>query len=223
MPYFANIFPSNLAALLNANYFGGNELPTTIGGQPITATQAVYLMASASEFGNDWTDTQDALDTAVGKNLFFHPQYGALATYSSVGHSRYNAGTISLRERLGTSLTMDLNYTLSHSLDDASGLQTGSGYGSLFIENAIRHHDWYANSDFDVRHLINANAIWELPVGRGHWLLRDSNKVVNGILGGWQLSGIFRWNSGLPIFSPYDDARWATNWNVQSSAVRINL
>ena len=35
------------------------------------------------------------------------------------------------------------------------------------------------------------------------------------------MSGIYRWNSGLPLSAPYDDARWATNWNVQSNNVRI--
>ena len=40
--------------------------------------------------------------------------------------------------------------------------------------------------------------------------------VLDAIFGGWQLAGIFRWNSGLPITSPFDDARWATNWNVQA-------
>jgi hypothetical protein len=65
------------------------------------------------------------------------------------------------------------------------------------------------------------NSVWQLPFGRGQWFFHDSNKWVNGILGGWQLSTIFRWNSGLPIFSPFDDARWATNWEVQSSGVRI--
>jgi hypothetical protein len=222
IPYFANLFPANLAALVNANYCGFTCVPTTVNGQPTTQTQAVYLMAvGALAFGNDWTDTQDGLDTAVGKDLFFHPQYGALATYSSVGHSRYNAGTLSIRERLGNSLTMDLNYTLSHSLDDASGLQTGAGYGALFIENPIRQHDWYANSDFDVRHLINANAIWEMPFGRGRHFLAHANRWADAAVGGWRLTGIFRWNSGFPISTPFDDARWATNWNVQSNAVRI--
>ena len=221
IPYFANLFPANLAALINANYFGGNELPTTINGKPITQTQAVYLMGSAAEFGNDWTDTQDALDTAIGGNLFFHPQYGALATYSSIGHSRYNAGTISVRERLGKSLTLDFNYTLSHSLDDASGVQTGTGYGALFIQNPIRQHDWYANSDFDIRHIININSIWELPFGRGRYFFSSAGKLANAAVGGWRLTGIYRWNSGLPISLPFDDARWATNWNVQTNTVAI--
>jgi hypothetical protein len=45
------------------------------------------------------------------------------------------------------------------------------------------------------------------------------NRVADAIAGGWQLSGIFRWNSGLPANAPIDDARWATNWQVQSFAV----
>jgi len=209
IPYFANLFPSDLGDLL-------------FGDPTLTQTQAVYLMASADVFGNDWTDTQDVLDGVLGTNLFFHPQYGALATYSSIGHSRYNAGTLSVRQRLGRSLTFDFNYTLSHSLDDASGVQTGGGFGALFIQNPIRQHDWYGNSDFDIRHLINANSIWELPFGRGRKYFSGANNLTDSVIGGWRLSGIFRWNSGLPIGTPFDDARWATNWNVQSNTVRIS-
>jgi hypothetical protein len=47
--------------------------------------------------------------------------------------------------------------------------------------------------------------------------MNSSNRAVDAILGGWQLSGIYRWNTGLPETSPYDDARWATNWNVQAN------
>jgi hypothetical protein len=209
IPYFANLFPSDLGDII-------------FGDPSLTQTQTVYLLGSADIFGNDWTDTQDVLDGALGTNLFFHPQYGALATYSSIGHSRYNAGTLSIRERLGRSLTFDFNYTLSHSLDDASGLQTGGGFGALFIQNPILQHDWYGNSDFDIRHLINANSIWELPFGHGRKYLSGTNSVTDAVVGGWRLSGIFRWNSGLPISTPFDDARWATNWNVQSNTVRIN-
>jgi len=206
IPYFANLFPANLGDL--------------IWGDPsLTQTQAIYLIAT-DVFGNDWTDTQDVLDGVLGTNLFFHPQYGALATYSSIGHSRYNAGTLSIRQRLGRSLTFDFNYTLSHSLDDASGVQTGGGFGALFIQNPILQDDWYGNSDFDIRHLINANSIWELPFGRGRKYFSGANNLADAAIGGWRLSGIMRWNSGLPISTPFDDARWATNWNVQSNTFR---
>jgi hypothetical protein len=172
-------------------------------------------------YGNDWTDTQDVIEDGLGKNIFFHPQYGALSAFSSVARSNYHAGTLSIRERLGRSLTMDFNYTLSHSFDDASGLQTSEAYGAAFILNPLRQRDNYSTSDFDVRHIINANAVWEMPFGRGRRFFSDAGKLANAFVGGWQLGSIVRWNSGLPIFSPYDDARWATNWNAQSSGVRL--
>lgn len=207
IPYFANLFPANMGDII-------------FGDPSLNQTQTVYAIAH-DFFDNDWTDTQDVIDGSLGTNFFFNPQYGALSAYSSVARSWYHAGTLSIRERLGKSLTFDFNYTLSHSLDDASGLQTGTGYGSLFIENPIDQRQSYASSDFDIRHIINANAIWELPFGHGRKFFGNSSGVVNTILGGWQLSGIYRWNSGVPESSPFDDARWATNWNAQSNAIRL--
>ena len=218
IPYFENLF----AAIPN---FARFMLGSSRAGLAANATQVVYGDALIFN-GNDWTTTQSDIDGAAEdqgiKNFFYNSQYGALSSFGSVGNLNYHAATVTIRERLGERLLLDFNYTLSHSLDDASGLQTSGGYSTAFILNPIRQHDNYANSDYDVRHLINMNGVWQLPLGRGRWLLHDSNKVVNGILGGWQLSGIFRWNSGLPIFSPYDAATWATNWNAQSSGVRVS-
>jgi hypothetical protein len=217
IPYFENLFARipNLAASL---------LGSSRASWATNATQAVFGDALIFN-GNDWTQTQSEIDFAATdegfQSFFYHPQYGALSAISSIGNSNYHAGTLSIRQRLGEKLYFDFNYTLSHSLDDASGLQTSGNYGTSLILNPLRQRDNYADSDFDVRHIINSNAVWQIPVGRGRWLLKDTNKIVNAFLGGWQLSGVFRWNSGLPIYSPYDDSRWATNWNVQSSGVRL--
>lgn len=223
IPWFANMLPANIAALMNLNYFenpGCADPDSFCVPETFNQTQAVYEVA-LNFYGNDWTDTQDVIEQGLDRNIFFHPQYGALSSFSSIARSNYHAGSLTVRERLGRSLTMDFNYTLSHSHDDASGLQTSGAYGGAFILNPLRQHDNYSDSDFDIRHIINANAVWEVPVGRGRALFGNSNKVADAIIGGWQLSGIWRWNSGLPFSAPYDDARWATNWNAQSSTVRI--
>jgi len=60
------------------------------------------------------------------------------------------------------------------------------------------------------------NAIYELPFGRGKLLAGGAGRGLDALIGGWQLSGIFRWNTGLPVSAPIDDARWATNFQVQS-------
>ena len=220
IPYFANLLPGNIASLIDDIYFGGCCGVFDNPGS-LNQTQAVYAVA-LNFYGNDWTDTQDAIEQGLGRNIFFHPQYGALSAFSSIARSDYHAGTLTVRERLGRSLTMDFNYTLSHSFDDASGLQTSGGYGEAFILNPLRQHDQFAESDFDIRHIINANAVWELPFGRGRKFFGNAGSIGNAVIGGWQLSGIYRWNSGLPISTPYDDARWATNWNAQSNTVRIS-
>jgi len=160
---------------------------------------------------------------------FMQPQYGALSTWSSIGNSNYNAFTFSFRQRLH-SLSLDVNYTYAHSMDDASGLQTETGFlgfgnnvsNGAFIINAIRQGDNYANSDFDIRHSVNADAVWQLPFGKGQAFMSNPSRAMGAILGGWQLPGIFRWNTGLPVEpSPFDNARWATNWDVQANVVPL--
>ncbi|HET9698075.1 MAG TPA: hypothetical protein VFP40_14475, partial [Terriglobales bacterium] len=212
IPYFENLFPG-LAGNLGypASY---------------TATQAAY--ADLNDEGGDFTTMQSDIDnfSNVGTNAFYNPQYGALSAFSTVGNSSYNALAISLRQRLST-LYFDFNYTYSHSIDDASGLQSAASYdGTAFILNPFRQRDNRASSDFDMRHQINANAVWQLPFGTGRKWLTDMPTIGQGIIGNWQLSTIFRWNTGMPIGfydapGVFDDARWATNWEVQSNGVPL--
>ena len=171
----------------------------------------------------DWTSVQDLLDdySTLGRNAFFHPQYAALATYSTVGWSNYNGLSFSLRQRLGSDLAFDLNYTLSHSLDTGSTLEsTTDPFSAGLIRNPLDVRSNYATSDFDVRHVVNANFVAGLPFGKGKMFFGGGNKVVDTILGGWQLTGVFRYNSGLPV-SASDTGLWATNWNFTSRGVRL--
>ena len=218
IPFFQNVLPG-LAGTFN------------ILGTPtaLTPTQAAYRRITHSALGGrnttDYTFVQLLWDdglSPLGDNLFFHPQYAAFSVFSTVARSNYNSAQFSLRQRYKNSLTFDLNYTLSHSLDNASGLQSSGSYGTAFILNALDPDTQYANSDFDVRHIVNANWLVGIPVGRGKRFGGGMNKVADAFLGGWQLTGIFRWNSGLPSGEPFDADRWATNWNVQSNAVRVN-
>ncbi len=217
IPYFENLFPN-----LGEVYWGEPSL---------SSTQAVYAIVAREDFLGqdffdvlDWTFVQSELDdlSIVGPNAFFHPQYAALSVFSTVASSNYHAGTLSIRQRYKDHLSLDFNYTLSKSIDDASGLQSADQFdASAFILNPLRPQDNRAVSDFDIRHIINANGIWELPVGRNRAFLSDMPGIAEAFLGGWQLAGIFRWNTGAPVQTPFDVAQWATNWNVQSNGVRI--
>ena len=153
--------------------------------------------------------------------MFYQPQFGALTAFSTIARSNYNSLQLSLRERLRDDVTFDFNYTYGHSLDNASGLQNQGSYGTGFIVNALTPDQNYATSDFDARHIINANWVVGLPFGRGKRFFGDASGFMEQAFGGWQTTGIFRWNSGLPIQTPFDCCVWATNWNVQSNGVRV--
>jgi Carboxypeptidase regulatory-like domain len=221
--FFDNVFPF---------------MPDWWGDASLTPTQAAYaFLAPGSVGGADiidytflqllWDDSPNCTTCPFGggpsrvNNLFYQPQFGALSAFSTIAHSNYNSFQLSVRQRLAEDVTFDFNYTLGHSLDNASGLQNSSSYGTAFIVNALFPDQNYASSDFDARHIINANWVVGLPFGRGKKFLSNSNGFVEQALGGWQTTGIFRWNSGLPIQTPFDCCVWATNWNVQSNGVRV--
>ncbi|HEV2765328.1 MAG TPA: hypothetical protein VGV38_20265, partial [Pyrinomonadaceae bacterium] len=219
IPYFENVFPGFASA------FGFPEGTSN--------THAVYtFIALPSVGGFNVTDYTLIQSNLVGNNspvaftdrAFVHPQYATLMAWSSIAKSNYNSGQFSLRQRLRNDLLFDFNYTLSHSLDNASGLQnTAVGSSAALIFDPTNLDSNYADSDFDVRHIINANWLVGLPFGRDKKFLNNLPKVADAILGGWQLTGIFRWNSGFPtnVLRPFAFQRWATNWQVSSGMVAL--
>jgi hypothetical protein len=201
-PYFENIYaPGSIDAI----FFGAG----------LTNTQAVYRLVNPL---GDWTYTQAYLDRFSGKRLYFQRQYSALAAFGTIGSSDYQGLAISLRQRM-KGVTWDFNYTNSVSKDDASGLQTSTGFGTAFIVNALDQQGSRSVSDFDLTHIVNFNAVWEIPFGKGRRFGNNVNGFVNTLLGGWQLSSIFRYDSGYPHYGYEDGSGWQTNWQIRSRMV----
>lgn len=222
LPFFETLYaPGSVTAVL----FPGSGLTNTQSVYGVMATNDTPgcldpAQAGCYEFGNDWTFLQDQFDLIFGPS-FYNRQYGALSAYGTIGSSDYHGATVSVRQRF-KGISWDANYTFSKSLDDASGIQTSGVFGAAFIHNALRQKDNKSVSDFDVRHIFNMNSIVELPFGKGRRFLNGSNSFVNGLIGGWQLSSIFRFNTGYPITDGFVDiAGWPTNWNIRSYVTRI--
>ncbi len=225
LPFFENVLPG-VAGTFTISVPGSPPV-----SRALTSTQRAYMRIALPAVGGlnvtDYTFLQsgarwDDKPASIFNNTFVNPQYAALNTWSTFALSNYNSAQISIRQRLSRDITFDFNYTLSHSLDDASGLQNAGNFSSAsLIFNPLNPELNYASSDFDVRHVINANWLIGLPFGRGKAFLSDPGKVTNALLGGWRMTGIFRWNSGLPAGRPFANQRWATNWQVSSGMVRV--
>ncbi|HEY3441390.1 MAG TPA: carboxypeptidase-like regulatory domain-containing protein [Paludibaculum sp.] len=219
IPFFENVVPA-----LAGTY---SVLGTSMN---LTATQAAYRRIARAVVGGrnttDYTTVQDLWDSAgpTDAPVFYQPQYGALTAFSTIGNSDYHSGQFTLRKQMSSGFSFDLNYTWSHSLDIASGAQNTSStgnYGSPLIYNPYDLNANRGNSNFDIRHNINMNGLYTLPVGKGKRFMGGMNRLGDAVVGGWTTTGIFRWASGLPSGQPFDSSQWATNWNSQSNGVAL--
>ncbi len=211
VPFFENLFaplPTSGAFLSDPN---------------LTPTQNVLNLASRQGFDIlDWTFVQDLIDEGgVHPSMFFHPQYAAFSAFSTIANSNYHAFAVTLRRRFNDGISFDFNYTLSKSMDNASGIQTSGLFGAAFILNPLNPDLSRSVSDFNTEHIVNSNWLWDLPFGTGRKWGSSWNGAVDAILGGWSLNGVFRWNSGRPAADYFESARWATNWNLSNNVTRI--
>jgi hypothetical protein len=104
---------------------------------------------------------------------------------------------VSLQKRFSSGVQFDVNYTYSHSKDNNSSV-ANTVFGGLICD--LRDLNvCYGPSDFDIRHLVNINGIWELPFGSGKAIGGGASGWADQLIGGWQLSGIFTYRSGLPF------------------------
>jgi outer membrane receptor protein involved in Fe transport len=142
--------------------------------------------------------------------------------------SLYHGGTVSLRRRPAHGLSYTVNYTYGKGLDNASD----SG-GVRFTDfNPVRTNghvsfgaplsaDWSV-STFDVKHAGSVSFLYELPFGRGRALLSNAPRLVQGFVGGWNLSGVGRIQGGVPLVVVLrDDNRLGLEGNPR--AIRPDL
>jgi len=119
----------------------------------------------------------------------------AVQQINNAGYSNYQGLTASVQQNLWHGLTGRFSYTYSHALDNVSngGILPYSVDNSLLLQiDPSNPNASYSSSDYDARHQLSANYVWELPIKSSHHLL-------NFLVGGWQVSGTFFYRTGLPF------------------------
>ncbi|MBM3723922.1 MAG: carboxypeptidase regulatory-like domain-containing protein [Acidobacteria bacterium] len=146
--------------------------------------------------------------SGLGPYFFFpYPQYsGGLNVIDSNDFSTYHSLQLSIDRRFKGGANIQAFYTWSKSLDTrsydptftlAGGGSTQTAANTPFDINNRRLN--YGISDFDRRHQLQMIGVQELPFGRGKLIGGGVNGVVDRIIGGWNLSGLFRATSGRPF------------------------
>ncbi len=193
-------------------------------GGGLNATQSIYDQFYTSE--PDATSVLLDIDGPgcspcgkYGAYQQWNSQYSSLGVYRSRGSGSYHSLQLSARKRFAQGLQFDFNYTYSKSIDLASSRESDGVTFSQII-NPCNTSQMRAVSDYDLRHNITAFAIWERPAGKGKPLLGGSNRLVDTLIGGWQLNAIYRQSSGFPI-GVGNGGFWPTNWNISGYATQL--
>jgi hypothetical protein len=135
-------------------------------------------------------------------------RFAEVVGIANSGWSNYNGLTGSFRFRTSKSFQGQFNYTWSHDLDTCSNncLEPFSANTVVSLRYQVSPNlpgTSYGSSDYDVRHLFNANYVY---TSKSDW----SNRAVNHVLGGWTVAGTIFFHTGY-------------GWSPVSSSVRGNL
>ena len=241
IPYWENLFPQAAGPGSSQLWGCGFAGEDAVAGGNISATQAMYDTWACNLYNETLAlEVADAFCFPACAGTGFTPdlgpgtpfqyyarQFSSLYAWQSSGSGAYHGVQLSLRHAMKSGLQFDVNYVFSKSLDVGSNAERINGFessgGVAFndqVINAWRPRQWYGPSDYDLKHQVNANWVYELPFGRGRKFGSGMSGIAQAILGGWGLSGIFRWTSGFP-FSVLYGAGWSTNFELQGSSIQV--
>jgi hypothetical protein len=114
--------------------------------------------------------------------------WGQIRTIQNDEIANYEGLTAIFRQRMTRGLQVLASYTWSHTLDVSSDSNDGG-----YPVNAYDWHGDYGNSNWDIRHRFVASVVYDLPK------LADSNWLVRGVFGNWQVNDITTLQSGKPF------------------------
>jgi len=116
-----------------------------------------------------------------------YPSFGDITTTNNDGKTWYHALQLSLQRRFASGYSVGLAYTYSHWMQQTEYLNAADPTPTKVI------------SDLDVPHRLSVTGIYELPFGRGKKVGSNVNSIVNGFIGGWQVQGVYTYQTGFPI------------------------
>ena len=152
----------------------------------------------------------------IGKGTSGQPYFKAYGIKSAVNmyFSQQTSSYNSLQVTLNRHFTSGVSITTSYTFGKALGYATENGDNSSGAQYYVDFSRNRARVDFDRTHMFNQSLIYDLPFGKGRRYFQSG--PMNIVLGGWQISGVWRWLSGTPLNFGCNCAPLNTPGNGQS-------
>jgi hypothetical protein len=114
----------------------------------------------------------------------------------------YNSLQAVLQKQMTHGLQAQVSYTYSKCMSDSTGYYgawNNALSASAYWQNAYDQKSEWAPCYYDATHVLSAYAIYDLPFGHGKMLAGNANKVVDEVIGGWEVSPIVSFRTGFPL------------------------
>ncbi len=136
-------------------------------------------------------------NTGVAAPLVY-PIWGIIQSVVNQAISNYNSYTAVLQKRMSHGLQFQTSYVLTRDLSDSGGAVPTefAGAGGNWVSDKNNPRLDYGNVMFDRRHRVLSTFLYQLPFGKGATFLGNSNRLVDTMVGGWQLGGVLVFQSG---------------------------
>ena len=124
---------------------------------------------------------------APNQFLLTYPEYSSVSSQLNPGaSSKYNALNARFAKLMGHGLTMNGIFEWTRLLGTFNQLNNS---GPLA----------YGETTSDYPFHFAGYGTYQLPIGRGRQFLGNDNRILDGIVGGWQISAMYQFLSGTPI------------------------
>jgi outer membrane receptor protein involved in Fe transport len=206
--------------VMSVAYVGsaGRRLPSSI--DPINAIDPSYLSMGDRLYDEftpgmtslngvplpyeGWVEQMTGCAPSVAQALRPYPQYcdNLQGLNENVGSSHYNSLQVKLEKRFSGGFYGLVSYTLSKTISSASDNTQRGALEWSGVQGVISPFEQERNEVIAVNdspHVLSAAFVYELPFGQGKKYM-DQPGLANVFVGGWQMSTIFRYSSGFPIF-----------------------
>ena len=191
------VAPSIAAAVYNIVPMKVREFNLSVQGT-VPVLDAVATLSYVGSRGHDLTAFPRTNTAPPGQytNLqaaLPYPRFGTINLYQAIGRDWFNGLQAKLERRYSKGLTYFFSYALSRDIADGGSDTT---FGPTLY--APKNYDRGTSAN-ERRHILSISGVYEIPVGRGKRFAAGIPRVLDGVIGGWQLSSIYRFTSGAPL------------------------
>ena len=123
---------------------------------------------------------------------------GGINQYNFNGNSNYQALVAQLEKRFTKGLTWLTSYTWSKTIGDVCSDSADGSSANCGFQDPLNMRAEKSLDNQNMTHRFVTSILYDLPVGRGRQFGSRMNPVLNGVIGGWSVGGLFTRHSGLP-------------------------